>query len=72
MIGQKRKHSILEASLNTGSGFILSYVAGFFIFPLFGFPVTPAQNISIVSLYTVISIFRSYFWRRTFNWWHTR
>lgn len=72
MIGQKRRHSLLEASLNTATGFCISYLLGLFIFPLFGFPVTPAQNFWIVLIYTVVSIVRSYIWRRTFNWWHHR
>jgi len=66
---QPKRHSMLEATLNTGSGFLLSYGAGFLVFPAFGFQVTPGQNFEIVLVYTVISVVRSYVWRRVFNWW---
>lgn len=69
---QLRRHSAFEACLNTASGFLLSYAAGFLVFPLLGWQVTAKQNLAAVSFYTVISVFRSYFWRRVFNWWHYR
>lgn len=64
---QLRRHSLLEACLNTASGFILSVVAGYFIFPLVGWHVSHSQNLAVVSMFTVISIIRSYIWRRIFN-----
>lgn len=67
---QKRRHSLLESCLNTASGFILSYICGLIIFPLFGFAVGLGQNAAIVAVFTVISVARNYAWRRTFNWWH--
>lgn len=69
-MSQLRRHSALEALVNTASGFVLSVAAGFVIFPLLGWKVTPGQNLSAVTLFTFISILRSYFWRRVFNWWH--
>jgi hypothetical protein len=70
IVKQTRKHSLFEASLNTASGFVISIIAGEVIFPLLGWPVSHTQNLEAVSLFTVISIVRSYFWRRAFNWWH--
>jgi len=67
--GQPRHHSAAEAALNTASGFAISYLAGLFIFPAAGMPVTPSQNFVVVSAYTVISLVRSYVWRRAFNHW---
>lgn len=67
---QSKRHSALEASLNTFSGFVISYLAGFFIFPLLGWNLDYKQNFYAVSFYTVISIVRSYVWRRVFNWYH--
>lgn len=69
---QTRKGSFLEASLNTASGFILSYGAGFIIYPLLHLTISPGENLTIVLLYTLISIARSYIWRRIFNWYHHR
>lgn len=67
---QKRRHSLLESCLNTASGFILSYICGLIIFPLFGFAVSPSANAEIVLIFTLLSVARNYMWRRTFNWWH--
>lgn len=64
---QLRRHSLLEASLNTASGFIISLGAGMIIFPLVGMPVSGQQNFLAVSIFTVISVVRSYIWRRIFN-----
>lgn len=63
---QLRRHSLLEALLNTASGFVLSYLLGLWLFPAFGFPVTHGQNTIIVLTYTVLSLLRSYIWRRVF------
>lgn len=67
---QLKKHSALEASLNTASGFIISYSAGFLIFPLLGWNLDYKQNFMAVGLYTIISVVRSYIWRRIFNYYH--
>ena len=67
---QKRKHSVLEAVLNTASGFIISMALGPIIFPWFGFHPTVVENFWIVFAYTVVSVIRSYIWRRTFVWLH--
>lgn len=64
---QTRKKSLLEACLNTASGFFISILAGEVVFPLFGFKVTHGENLAIVLIFTVISVVRSYVWRRVFN-----
>jgi len=67
---QSRRHSLLEAWANTLSGFIISIIAGELIFPAMGLPVSHGQNLQIVLFFTIISIIRTYCWRRAFNWWH--
>lgn len=64
---QSRRASALEAALNTASGFIMSWITGLIVFPLFGWTVSPAQNTAVVGIFTVISVVRSYVWRRIFN-----
>ncbi len=64
---QTRMVSMIEAFINIGTGFLLSMViwqclAG----PLFGYEITLAQNVGLTSIFTVVSIVRSYFWRRFF------
>jgi len=64
---QSKTHSLIEACLNTASGFIISYIVGLYLFPLMGWKITPTENFLVVSIYTVISVIRSYVWRRAFN-----
>lgn len=64
---QKAHHSLLEAVLNTTSGFIFSMTLGQVVYPLFGFNATLSQNFIITLIFTVVSIIRSYVWRRVFN-----
>jgi hypothetical protein len=70
-MSQRSLHSLVEALLNTASGFIVSMGVGPVVFPLFNFHPTLAENTAIVAIYTAISIVRSYIWRRLFNWLHT-
>ncbi len=54
-----------EVVANTVSGFILSW--GLFVFvlvPLYDIDTTPVENVSITMAHTVVSLIRSYFWRR--------
>ena len=67
---QKARHSLFETLLNTASGFLLSFAATGLVFPLFGVKSSVTQNFGITCVYTIISIARSYVWRRTFNWLH--
>jgi membrane protein implicated in regulation of membrane protease activity len=64
---QSRLSSFVEASLNTASGFVISLIAGQMVFPMFGFHPTLSENFALTCIFTVISIVRSYIWRRVFN-----
>lgn len=60
--------SFVEASLNTASGFIVSLLAWqFLVAPLFGYTVTWETNFYLTGIFTIISIVRSYLWRRFFE-----
>ncbi len=67
---QTRLQSMIEAGLNTLTGYIISVIAQLFIFPLYGLHASLSQNMQIVAIFTAISIVRSYFWRRLFNHLH--
>lgn len=67
---QTRLQSMIEAGLNTLTGYIISVLTQLFIFPLYGLHATLSQNLQIVAIFTAISIVRSYFWRRLFNHLH--
>jgi hypothetical protein len=70
---QLKRHSVLEALLNTFSGmliaFTISQVACMLSphIPGFKWDISVGSNIIMTTILTVVSILRSYFWRRTFN-----
>lgn len=65
---QSKLGSALETILNIGSGFVLSMLIWQLIAnPWFGYSVSLIENIGLTSIFTVVSITRSYLWRRFFN-----
>ena len=65
---QSRLGSLVEQLFNTGSGFIVSVLVWHFIVqPFWGIKTSFAENLNITLLFTVVSIARSYVWRRFFN-----
>jgi hypothetical protein len=64
---QTRLGSFIESSLNTLSGFFISFFLWQLVGPWFGYTVTFGDNFLITSIFTVASIARSYVWRRCFN-----
>ncbi len=67
---QKPLHSLIEAVVNTASGFVLSMLAVVYVFPLIGVTMDLRQNFMATGVMTVVSVVRSYAWRRVFNWLH--
>ena len=64
---QTRWESILEIMLNTTTGFIISWAVTLWVLPMFGHAVSYSQGFHITSIFTLISILRSYICRRAFN-----
>lgn len=64
---QTRLGSWLEAWANIGVGFASNWAANMVVLPLFGFAVTGSQAFGIGSVFTAISLVRSYALRRVFN-----
>lgn len=64
---QTKINSFFESCTSVGSGFIISLLATYYIFPLLGVKITFAQNFQIVCIMTIISIIRVYIIRRFFN-----
>lgn len=64
---QTRLGSLIEAIINVVIGFGINFTANMFIFPLFGFHITPGANLLMGFIYTVISVVRSFAVRRWFN-----
>ncbi len=64
---QSRTHSLVEACLNTASGFIISVFVQFGVSWYYNLSLSFGQNVLITLVFTVVSVLRSYFWRRYFN-----
>ena len=72
MKGQKKRHSLAESVLNVAIGFGVALLAQIVVFPIFGMQVSLSDNLAIGAIFTIISIVRSYFVRRLFNFLHVR
>ena len=59
---QNKKNSLVEVACNTGSGFAVSYVVTLCIHDY----LSIMNPIVITGLFTVVSVVRSYAWRRFF------
>jgi hypothetical protein len=64
---QNKRHSLLESALNIFSGSFIAYSltqagswAGLW-------SISPGGNLLLTSVLTVVSLLRSYLWRRIFN-----
>lgn len=60
--------SAIEATLNIGSGFVISLIVWQILAHLYKIPMPITRNLEITSIFTVVSLTRSYVWRRIFNW----
>lgn len=70
--GQKKRHSLLESILNVAIGFGIALLTQVLVFPLFGWHPSIGDNLAIGSIFTIVSIVRSYYVRRLFNLLHVR
>ena len=67
-MNQTRLESLLEATVSTAAGFVLSFVVWQAIAePLFGYEVTLIDNFWLTTIFTSVSLARQYVFRRFFN-----
>lgn len=64
---QSRLMSLVESIANVIVGYGVAVVTQILIFPVFGLHTTPAQNLQIGAVFTVVSIARSFALRRVFE-----
>lgn len=69
---QTRAASLIEACLNTASGFLISLIAQYLFLPLIGVPISFQQNLIFAIFMTFISVARSFAWRRLMEALHIR
>lgn len=68
---QSPRQSMTEVVVSTAVAFAISAaLQQWVINPLFGLGTSPAENLLITVLFTIISLVRSYLFRRFFNWYH--
>lgn len=64
---QSKLESFVEAKVNMLVGMLVSYILGLIVYPIFGFNVTHTQNLTIMVIFTLASLIRTYAIRRIFN-----
>ena len=64
---QTKLGSFYESLINIIIGWTINFTANMTIFPLFGWEISVEQNIWLGTIYTFISLIRSYIVRRWFN-----
>lgn len=64
---QTKLGSFYEALINIIIGWTINFIANMLVFPMFGWEISDEQNIYLGTIYTVISLVRSYAIRRWFN-----
>ena len=69
---QSKKMSLLEVSCSTLVGFIVALLTQLIVFPLYGIEPHLSQDLQIALIFTVVSIIRSYIFRRVFNALHRK
>lgn len=64
---QTKRHSVLEAIVNTVIGLVVSFLTQLVVYPLFGIEISLIHNVYITIIFFIISTIRSYTLRRIFN-----
>ena len=64
---QSKSVSMIEATLNIGSGFIIALVVWQFLAAAYDIPMPLSRNLEITTIFTTVSLARSYVWRRIFT-----
>lgn len=69
---QTKYQSLIETLLNIGSGFFLALIMQVLVAWWYDLPLKFSQNVEITIIFTIVSVTRSYAWRRYFNKRHNK
>lgn len=64
---QSRTMSAIESCINVGSGYILAMATQAVVYPIYGIQTSVGQDAGIAVIFTIVSLIRSFFWRRVFS-----
>ena len=64
---QSRLMSAVEATANVAVGYGIAVITQVMVFPLFGLNASLIENLILGSIFTIVSLIRSYALRRMFN-----
>lgn len=65
---QTRTWSVVEITCNYVVGYCVAMILNHYVLKWMGFDVSTGQNATIVTIFTVAGLLRSYAVRRLFNW----
>lgn len=66
--GQTKTQSVIEATVNISSGMIIAYcIMQYILAPWLDIGISSSQNVVVTIVLTVVSMARSYIWRRYFD-----
>ena len=63
-----RPMSAAEIATSYTVGFIVSWLLGWYVLPIWGFEQSAQAATTVTIIYTVVSVIRAYIVRRVFNW----
>ena len=69
---QSRRHSLLESIIKAVVGALMGLLTQLVVFLWYGIKIEFWQNITMVLIFTFVSVVYSYVVRRVFNWLHYR
>lgn len=67
---QSKRNSFIEAVASTAIGFATSVVVTAIVLPAYNMPINLWVNFQITAIFTAVSVVRSYYVRRFFNYLH--
>ncbi len=69
---QSKKRSLVEACTNIVVGFTLSVIANYYVLTWYAMPVTWGNMSILAAVMTFMSLVRSYWLRRLYNWYDVK
>lgn len=66
-MSQTRAMSAVESLVNVAIGYLVAVATQLMVFPMFGIQASAKEHLAIGSIFTAVSLARSYCLRRIFN-----